>query len=199
MTAMESVVDAKKRLRAAARQARAAACARHGSTAAEQIAAHGLGFAGIAPAATISGFNAIGDEISPLPLLMKLAADGHRLCLPVMAGRGLPLLFRSWAPGDPTSAAVWGIGEPLPSAPALEPDVLLVPLLAFDARGYRLGYGGGFYDRTIAELRALKPVTAIGVAFDEQRVEAVPHVDYDQPLDWVLTPSGPMKCQAEKV
>ena len=193
MAGVETVVDAKKRLRAAAKLARAEAFAHHGSAAADRLAAHGLGFAGVATAAIVSGFNAIGEEISPLPLLMKLAADGHRLCLPVMAGRGLPLLFRAWTPGDQTSAAVWGIGEPLPSAPVVEPDVLLVPLLAFDARGYRLGYGGGFYDRTIAQLRNQKPVLTIGVAFDEQRVDAVPHVDYDQRLDWVLTPSGPQK------
>ena len=72
---------------------------------------------------------------------------------------------------------------------------MLVPLLAFDARGYRIGYGGGFYDRTIAQLRNQKPVLTIGIAFDEQRVESVPHVDYDQRLDWVLTPSGPLRCQ----
>ena len=94
---------------------------------------------------------------------------------------------------------MWGIGEPLPSAPVLEPDVMLVPLLAFDARGYRLGYGGGFYDRTIAQLRNQKPVLTIGVAFDEQRVDAVPHVDYDQRLDWVLTPSGPLRCLASRM
>ena len=129
------------------------------------------------------------------PLLARLASAGHPLCLPVMAGRGLPLVFRLWTPGDQTSAAVWGIGEPLPSAPAVEPDVMLVPLLAFDARGYRLGYGGGFYDRTIAQLRNQKPVLTIGIAFDEQRVESVPHVDYDQRLDWVLTPSGPLRCR----
>jgi len=195
MAGVESVVDAKKKLRAAAKLARAAAFAHDAAAAAGRLAAHGLGFAGIDGAATVSGFNAIGEEISPLPLLARLASAGHPLCLPVMAGRGLPLVFRSWTPGDQTSAAVWGIGEPLPSAPAVEPDVMLVPLLAFDARGYRLGYGGGFYDRTIAQLRNQKPVLTIGIAFDEQRVESVPHVDYDQRLDWVLTPSGPLRCQ----
>jgi 5-formyltetrahydrofolate cyclo-ligase len=193
MAGVESVVDAKKRLRAAARLARAAAFAHDAPAAAERLAAHGLGFAGTGGAAIVSGFNAIGEEISPLPLLARLAAVGHPLCLPVMAGRGLPLIFRSWTPGDQTSAAVWGIGEPLPSAPVLEPDVMLVPLLAFDTQGYRLGYGGGFYDRTIAQLRNHKPLLTIGIAFDEQRVDAVPHVDYDQRLDWVLTPSGPLK------
>ncbi len=71
--------------------------------------------------------------------------------------------------------------------------MVLGPLLAFDAEGYRLGYGGGFYDRTLARLRSLKRVVAIGLAYDGQRVDAVPHVDYDEPLDWVLTPSGPIR------
>ena len=88
----------------------------------------------------------------------------------------------------------WGIAEPLPDKPVLEPDVVLVPLLAFDATGYRLGYGGGFYDRTLARLRAIKPVVAVGIAYDELKVDAVPHLDYDQRLDWVLTPSGPLRC-----
>ncbi len=193
---LESVPDTKKRLRAAAKLARATAFARDGSAAAEKLAGFGLAFGGIPSTAIVSGFSAIGEEISPLPLLTRLVADGHRLCLPVMPGKGVPLLFRSWTPGDPTTAAVWGIGEPLPSAPVLEPDVLLVPLLAFDSRGNRLGYGGGFYDRTIAQLRALKPVVTIGLAFDEQRVDSVPHTAHDQRLDWVLTPSGPLRCLA---
>lgn len=190
----ETLLDAKKRLRAAAMRARATAFARHGSSVTQQIADHGLDFAGIASTAIVSGFSAIGEEISPLPLLVRLAAEGHGLCLPVMQGKGLPLLFRSWKPTDATRAAVWGIQEPLPSAPAVEPDVLLVPLLAVDARGNRLGYGGGFYDRTIARLRALKPVVAIGVAFDEQWVDEVPAAAYDQRLEWVLTPTGPARC-----
>jgi 5-formyltetrahydrofolate cyclo-ligase len=192
---VESTPEAKKRIRAAAVRDRAAAFARHGSAAAERLAHHSLAFAGLvsgAPGAVVSGFSAIGDEISPLPLLTALARDGHRLCLPVMQGKGNPLLFRAWKPGDAMGAAVWGIQEPLPSAALVDPDVLLVPLLAFDARGYRLGYGGGFYDRTIAGLRARKTVTAIGLAFDEQRIDAVPHTTEDQRLDWVLTPSGPV-------
>jgi 5-formyltetrahydrofolate cyclo-ligase len=112
----------------------------------------------------------------------------------VVSGQGQPLVFRSWKPGDTTSAAVWGIGEPLGSAPVVEPDVLLVPLLAFDADGYRLGYGGGFYDRTLARLRGMKSVVAIGLAFDEQQVDSVPHTGRDERLDWVLTPRGPLRC-----
>ena len=188
-----SVAGAKTRLRAAAKRDRAAAWARHGSAAADRLARYGLAFADLVPGAVVSGFSAIGDEISALPLLTALARDGYRLCLPVMQGKGRPLLFRAWRPGDATGTAVWGIQEPLPSAEPLEPDVLLVPLLAFDAQGYRLGYGGGFYDRTIAGLRTRKTVVAIGLAFDEQRIDDVPHTTEDQRLDWVLTPSGPVR------
>ena len=97
-----------------------------------------------------------------------------------MQGKGLPLVFRAWKPGDTLTAGVWGIQEPLPSSPAVDPDVLLVPLLAFDTRGYRLGYGGGFYDRTLAGFRTRKRVVAVGVAFDEQRIDAVPTPTYDR-------------------
>jgi 5-formyltetrahydrofolate cyclo-ligase len=187
---VEPLLEAKVQARTAARQTRAAAFARLGSTAAQRLAAHGLGFACLASDAVVSGFSAIGDEIDPLPLLTRVILDGHRVCLPIIQGRGLPLLFRAWKPGDATTAATWGIDEPLPSAPALDPDVLLVPLLAFDASGHRLGYGGGFYDRTLAALRARRPAIAIGLAFDEQRIPSVPHAPYDQKLDWVLTPSG---------
>ncbi len=127
-------------------------------------------------------------------MLHRLAGEGHRLALPVMQGKGRPLLFRAWAPGDAMAAAQWGIAEPLPEQPEVEPDVVLVPLLAFDAHGYRLGYGGGFYDRSLAGLRARKPVIAVGIGYDELRIDAVPHLDYDQRLDWVLTPSGPLRC-----
>jgi 5-formyltetrahydrofolate cyclo-ligase len=112
-----------------------------------------------------------------------------------MQGKGKPLIFRRWHPGDELAETTWGIREPLPSAPELVPEIVLAALLAFDARGYRLGYGGGFYDRTLAAVRAHNPVVAIGLAYDEQRVDAVPHLDYDQQLDWVLTPSGPLRCR----
>jgi 5-formyltetrahydrofolate cyclo-ligase len=180
------------RTRALAR--RASAFAAHGATAGESLAAHGLSFLQIAPGAVVSGFSAIRDEIDPAALLARLGGEGYRLCLPVMQGKGLPLVFRAWSPGDAMGKVQWGIAEPLPDKPVLEPDVVLVPLLAFDATGYRLGYGGGFYDRTLARLRATKPVIAIGVAYDELKVDAVPHQVYDQPLDWVLTPSGPLRC-----
>jgi 5-formyltetrahydrofolate cyclo-ligase len=181
-----------ERTRALAR--RASAFAAHGASAGERLATHGLGFLGLKPGSDISGFSAIRDEIDPAPLLTRLHGEGHRLGLPVMQGKAQPLVFRAWAPGDEMGEATWGIAEPLPDKPVIEPDVVLVPLLAFDAKGYRLGYGGGFYDRTLARLRAIKPVVAVGIAYDELKVDAVPHQGYDERLDWVLTPSGPMRC-----
>jgi 5-formyltetrahydrofolate cyclo-ligase len=144
---------------------------------------------------TVSGFASLPEELNIWPLLRRLDGQGYRLALPVMQGKAKPLVFRAWAAGDLMDKGVWGIPEPKADKPVLEPDVLLVPLLAFDIRGGRLGYGGGFYDRTLARVRAMKPIVAIGLAYDEQRVNAVPHLDYDQRLDWVLTPSGPLRCQ----
>ena len=167
--------------------------------AAEAIAARGSALVselrGPSGQAVVSGFASLPEELNVWPLLRRLAGAGVPLALPVVAKKGRPLVFRAWMPGDAMDKGVWGIPEPKADKPVLEPDILLVPLLAFDAHGCRLGYGGGFYDRTLAGLRAIKPVVAIGLAYDEQRVNAVPHLDYDQRLDWVLTPSGPIRCQ----
>lgn len=158
------------------------------------IAGIGIAFAGPARGAVVSAYRAIGTELDPAALLARLAADGFGTCLPVLQGRGRPLLFRAWRPGDLLAAGTWGIEQPIAAASPVEPDVLLIPLLAFDARGGRLGYGGGFYDRTLSRLRALKPVVAVGLAFDEQEVGEVPAGPCDQRLDWVLTPRGPRRC-----
>jgi len=189
-------VTEKNRLREVAKVNRAAAFATHGPSAGELVAAHGLGFLGaaMAPGSSVAGFSAIRDEINPAPLLLGLHANGHPLALPTIQGRARPLVFQSWSPGDAMAPAVWGIAEPLPTRPIVHPDIVLVPLLAFDSEGYRLGYGGGFYDRSLAELRQIKPIVAVGLAYDEQRLDAVPRLDYDEPLDWVLTPSGPFRC-----
>jgi 5-formyltetrahydrofolate cyclo-ligase len=190
----EATKSEKKVLRAEMKRVRAEAVARHGALAAGRIAAHGIGFADIPPPAWVSGFLPIGEELDPAPLMLRLSGEGYGLCLPVMEAKGKPLLFRAWKPGDPLEEVMWGIREPLASAPLVDPDILLSPLLAFDGDGYRLGYGGGFYDRTLARLRGIKDVVAIGLALDEQRVDAVPHADYDERVDWVLTPSGPLRC-----
>jgi 5-formyltetrahydrofolate cyclo-ligase len=193
-------------LRTLAKTRRAEAFGRLGTAAGSALAEQGQAFfetlrsggtrlAARAPTEiAVSGFSAINDEIDPGALMERLRAAGHPLTLPTMQGKGRPLVFRSWKPGDDMAPAVWGIAEPLSSRPQVFPDIVLVPLLAFDAAGHRLGYGGGFYDRSLDQLRRMKPVLAVGVAYDEQQVDAVPHLDYDQPLDWVLTPSGPLKC-----
>lgn len=186
--------DEKRAERTHALKRRAAAHALHGAAAGEALALHGLTFLNLTEPVVISGFSAIRDEIDPGPLLARLAGEGHRVALPVMQGKGRPLKFRAWSPGDAMGSAQWGIAEPLPDKPEVYPDVVLVPLLAFDADGYRLGYGGGFYDRSLQNLRAKKPIIAVGIGYDELGIDAVPHLDYDERLDWVLTPLGPLRC-----
>ncbi len=154
--------------------------------AAEAIAARQFPLA-IATGMIVSGFMPLKSEINPLPLMRKLAAQGARLALPAVAGRGKPLVMREWVLGEPLDAGVWGIREPKPEAAELEPDILLVPLLAFDRAGHRIGYGAGYYDLTLAQLRARKPVIAVGLAFAAQEVAAVPATPRDARLDLVLT------------
>lgn len=185
---------AKRALRAKQKAIRQRAFDEQGAAASQALKGHGIGYAGVAAPAWVSAFYPIGDELDPMPLLERLIGEGYGVCLPVMEGMGKPLVFRAWKPGDALNEVKWGIKEPLASAPVIEPDIVLAALLAFDDRGYRLGYGGGFYDRTIARLKTIKPAVVIGLAYDELRVDAVPHNDYDQRVDWILTPSGPKKC-----
>jgi len=140
---------------------------------------------------TVSVFWSMGAEIDTGPLLKTLHAMGHRTALPVVVKKAAPLIFRAWTPGD--ALADGGFGTSIPAADAREvtPDVVFVPLLAFDHDGFRLGYGGGFYDRTLEKLRAgSDDVVAIGVAFSGQRVDTVPRGPHDQPLDWIATEQG---------
>ncbi len=126
-------------------------------------------------------------EINPLPLMRKLSERGAQLALPAIAGRGKPLIMRAFAFGDELASGQWGIREPKPDAPEVAPDILLVPLLAFDRSGHRIGYGAGYYDMTIMKLRAMKPVLAVGIAFAAQEIEQVPVTARDARLDLVLT------------
>jgi 5-formyltetrahydrofolate cyclo-ligase len=137
--------------------------------------------------AVVSGFWPINEEIDIRPLMIELHNQGCQLALPVVQGKGQRLLFRAWRPGDPLEAGVFGTLQPSTRREALEPEALLVPLLACDEDGWRLGYGGGFYDRTLAALRAKRKVTAVGVAFNAQLIPDVPHGPDDQRLDWLLT------------
>ncbi len=118
---------------------------------------------------------------------------GHHIALPV-AEAGKPLRFHRWRPGEPLIPGAFGAREPHGGGPGLSPQVLIVPLVAFDAGGWRLGRGGGFYDRTIAELRAAGPVLTAGIAFSAQRVPQVPREAHDQRLDWIVTEEGAFRA-----
>jgi len=135
----------------------------------------------------VSGFMPLKTEINPLPLMRSLAAQGARLALPAIDGRGKPLIMRAFAFGDELASGQWGIREPKADTPDVAPDILLVPLLAFDRTGHRIGYGAGYYDMTIARLRAMKPVVAVGIAFAAQEFGEVPVTPRDARLDLVLT------------
>jgi 5-formyltetrahydrofolate cyclo-ligase len=183
---VESLSDKKATLRREAMARRDALPAQTRNTAAEAITARPFPLA-IKPGTVVSGFMPLKTEINPLPLMRKLAAQGARLALPVIVGRGKPLIMRAWDFGAPLNRGQWDIREPKPEAAAVEPDILLVPLLAFDRTGHRVGYGAGYYDMTITQLRARKPVMTAGLAFAAQEVPAVPATAHDAPLDLVLT------------
>ncbi len=143
------------------------------------------------PGLAISGYAPIQSEIDPTALMEKLKSRGAQLCLPVMADDGDPLEFRAWSPGDELNIGKFDVEEPLPTAKPMTPEIVLVPLLAFDKKGRRLGYGGGFYDRTLKALRAADPhVCAVGIGYAAQQIAKVPTDSGDQSLDWVLTETG---------
>lgn len=193
--AADDVARAKTALRARMVEWRKGVTPEQRAETAQALAWTGLSF--VQPLATgtiVSGFASLSDELDCMPLMHRLAGEGLGLGLPLVTGKGKPLTFRSWKPGDAMDAGVWGIAQPKADKAEVEPDILLVPLLAVDRSGWRLGYGGGFYDRTLQGLRSRKAIIAIGLAYEDQVVDAVPHLDYDEPLDWVLTPAGPLRC-----
>jgi 5-formyltetrahydrofolate cyclo-ligase len=183
-------IDVKSALRRSARMARDALDPTLRASACDRIAAHTDRLLADRVPRIVAGYAAIGSEIDPAPTMLRLASRGWILALPVIAGRSVPLTFRRWAPGDALAETTWGIREPLDTAPIVTPDVLLVPLLAADRAGHRLGYGGGYYDRTIAALTAFTGVFTIGIAFAEQIVDVVPTLAYDRALDRIVTPCG---------
>ena len=186
--------ELKANLRKTALARRDAMPAAERQAAAEAIAARAFPLP-IAPGVIVSGFSPLKSEINPLPLLRKLAELGARLALPVVAGRGKPLIMRAYAFGQPLNAGVWGIREPKEDAPQVEPDIVIVPLAAFDRRGNRIGYGAGYYDMTINRLRQRKPVVAVGIAYAAQEVAEVPVTPRDARLDLVLTERDVIDCR----
>ncbi|MEO5375754.1 MAG: 5-formyltetrahydrofolate cyclo-ligase [Alphaproteobacteria bacterium] len=143
----------------------------------------------------VAGYWPMGDEVDVRPLLLRLHGRGCVVALPVVTGAGRPLVFRVWRPGMRLEAGSHGTRHPGPRAARVVPDVVLVPLLAFDRMGGRLGYGAGYYDRTLARLRTLRreAVSAVGVAYAGQRVTRVPMGRFDQPLDRIVTERGLIK------
>ena len=135
----------------------------------------------------IAGYWPLGDEIDPRPALMALGEAGGQIALPAVAGQGMVLIFRGWRSGDSLESGPFGTAHPPSRAPLVEPDTLLLPLIAFDRAGNRLGYGAGYYDRTVAALRRQKKMLVIGLAYDEQEVPEVPAAQHDQRLDGVIT------------
>lgn len=176
------MADDKKAARAAAADKRALAFAAGQGRAAEYLAGYLADHAG----KVLSGYMPFRSEIDPLP---AMAAHQGPVCLPVIPGRDQPLQFRQWQPGAALIEGAFKAMIPAEGA-MLEPEVLIVPMLAFDARGYRLGYGGGFYDRTLEALRAKRPTIAVGFAFAAQEVAEVPLEPTDQRLDLMVTEEG---------
>jgi 5-formyltetrahydrofolate cyclo-ligase len=150
-----------------------------------RLAEHILRDAPLQPGQSVAGFWPMDKEIDICPLLHALHTSGHLILLPVTPPRGQPLTFRRWRPGDTLQPERFGTVRPI-GEPGV-PDLLLVPLLAWDGQGRRLGYGGGYYDRTLA---ALPGSRTIGCAYAAQRVAEVPSGPYDVPLDAVATELG---------
>ena len=144
--------------------------------------------------AVVSLYFPMSDELDTEPLAAALIEEGLNLAFPIVEKKKAPLIFRSYVPGDDLVPGSYGEVTPTAAAPLVTPDILVVPLLAFTRAGGRLGYGGGYYDRTLEKLRKSRSVLAVGYAFGAQEVDALPLSPLDQPLDWVVTERGAIRC-----
>lgn len=185
-----SIPQQKIDLRETAQAAREAAAGRAGPAASAQLRDHLLAWAADRDAGVVSAYLAISTEMDLAPSIAAFAARGWAVALPVVEAAGRPLIFRRWRDGMDLEAGPLGTRHPPADCPQLVPDVLLVPMLAFDDAGYRLGWGGGFYDRTLARLRATGGPVAVGVGYAGQRVDKVPRDAHDARLDWIATEAG---------
>lgn len=164
------------------------------AAAAEAIADRGLPVP-VRAGDVVAGYMPIRSETSPLPLMRRYVEAGARLALPRIVGRGHALRLHAWTIGEPLVRGQWNIREPDPSAPEVDPDLVLVPLAAFDRRGFRIGYGAGYYDKTMAALRARKRIVAVGLAYAVQEIEAVPNLPHDARLDFIATERELIGCR----
>ncbi len=186
----------KRAMRARARRLRASIAESSPSAAAARAGARVIRDLVPAGDVAVAGYWAVGSELDCLALLEALAQSGIRCCLPVVAARGSPLVFRRWDPRMQLVPGPYGEKVPPPDAELLTPDFVIVPGLAFDRPGHRLGYGAGFYDRTLAALRARRPTTAVGFAYAGQLVDEIPRDGTDEPLDWIVTEAETIRCSA---
>lgn len=177
----------KPALRAWARTRRAEAARREGADHAQRLALQVMAHVPLRARETVAGYVPVHGEADPMALLEMLAARGHAVALPYVRGKGMALGFRRWQPGDELVPGAFGIPEPLPRRGEIVPGVVLVPGLWFDRAGARLGYGGGFYDRTLAALRRGRRITAVGLAHEGQAGGYLPAEAHDAPVDWVVT------------
>ena len=184
---IETAADLKKRLRREALERRAALPHDLRGLFSRRLVEQGLALAERFEASIVSAFYPIRNEPDTLALLEALAFEGVSTALPVIVSRTAPLQFRRWRPGEPTIPGDMNIPEPPASAETVEPDLLFVPLAAFDRRGHRIGFGAGYYDRTLSLLRAKKRVCAVGVAYATSEVETAPDEPHDERLDFILT------------
>lgn len=138
------------------------------------------------PGAIVAGYRPIRTELDPTAAMVALLEQGAAICTPVVIGPGQPLKFRLWTPDAKMEIGDFGVEVPV-DGDWVAPSILITPLAAFDRAGYRLGYGGGFYDRTLAELRACGPTTAIGFAYAAQEIPSAPRDATDAPLDAIVT------------
>lgn len=146
--------------------------------------------------AALAGYCAKGDELYVSPLMAKLSSRGISCALPVVQNGARELLFAKWREGDPLEKGAYGISQPADISPdaLCDPDIIMVPLLAFDLRGYRLGMGGGYYDATLKALRGRKQICAVGIAYCAQAcLSGLPVEEHDEKLDWVITPNQAYK------
>ncbi|MEE8222875.1 MAG: 5-formyltetrahydrofolate cyclo-ligase [Alphaproteobacteria bacterium] len=180
----------KTAIRASARETRACAFERFGGRMGAVVTANFFAQFSHPPRVDMAGYWPTAEEADIRPLMTALHQRGHRLALPRVVARGAPLRFLRWHPGDRLETGFGGILEPAAGTEEIHPEVLLVPLLGFDGTGLRLGYGGGFYDRTLAALRKARDVEAIGIAYSEQEVDSLPAGGHDERLDWVVTELG---------
>jgi 5-formyltetrahydrofolate cyclo-ligase len=179
--------DLKSELRREALERRRAVEATTRTALSARLAAVGLEWARRWRPRVVAAFSPIRDEPDAGPLLAALQAHGFATALPVVAGRSAPLAFRLWRAGEPLARGALGVPEPAATAPLVEPDLLFVPLAAFDRRGHRIGYGAGHYDRALKRLRAKGPIRAVGVAYSVSEIDAAPDEPHDERLDFILT------------